>query len=583
MKIKYTRFNLIFIFSSVVTFIYAVYIRFQDLGYSEFQGDETNAIRYLGSIYGKNPDFGTFYHFLLNQKRGPGQYVINYINTSVFGLINEFQIRFPFFLFSVLALFSFYLLAFRVFKSKKVAILTSLLVATNGLYIAFSRITQYQSFMYFLIPLSLSVYILGMEKRNFKIVSFSGFLFSICLLTHYDTLGVGAFFVGYLLYRFYQNHKDFKFLLTTSALFLAFFLLPSVTFYLQFIRGAYYEESTSGYLTKRLFGFGLMPRTIYEELGKLLLLYMPIEGWLLSFLFFTIGLLSFTPYITKIKLIKIKISQNYVRYFYVFMVLLHFVALYVSVIQFKPRISTLLIYITSIFIISILFLCKKMPAVFFGMTFWSVLVFAIYFFFIKDPRTHVYMSFMPMFLISAYGLSNIIFSKLVYVRYTSFIIFFSFIFYVCSFYYVIFVNKNPEYPWFQKSLYGRDLYEVERARHRKIDGVFGFNNQRHWREISELFKKGCLKGNYSSNEKDSITKFYLSFSQTYPTRPGLIGGADNLIYIQGPNSWYYQSIDKLKADIYYSLIKTYDNGDYTVTYIFGNKSVYPNGKMLCDK
>lgn len=110
---KFKRVN----FSYVVAFcfiLWGIFTRFWGIWYSEFQGDEINPLRYLDNIKGTTPHIWDFFNYILDQKRGPGQYVINYLNTSLFGFHGEFQIRLPFFVFSVLSILTVYLLTKKI-------------------------------------------------------------------------------------------------------------------------------------------------------------------------------------------------------------------------------------------------------------------------------------------------------------------------------------------------------------------------------------------------------------------------------------------------------------------------------------
>ena len=95
----------------VVCFILiGVFFRFYALGVNYFGGDELSTIDYLVH-YGKTtPSIQIFLHFLADQDRGPGQYLINFINIFIFGYINEFQLRFPYFIFSISSIYTLFLL-----------------------------------------------------------------------------------------------------------------------------------------------------------------------------------------------------------------------------------------------------------------------------------------------------------------------------------------------------------------------------------------------------------------------------------------------------------------------------------------
>ena len=565
-----------------ILILYGVYLRFQGLGYSNLQGDEINPVDYLGNIKGTTPSLNEFIPYLFEQKRGPVQYIINYINTSIFGYNNEFWIRFPFFIFGVLAFISFYYLAKKFFDAKS-ALWAVVFLAFNGLYIAFARITQYQSFMYFTVPISLFLYIKGFEERNYKIISLSGLLLSVNLLGHYDTLSVGPFFVGFLICNLLRNRKDLPYIIKSSAVFLIFFLLPALLFYVPFLKGSYYSESTAGYLGRRLEWSQLVPLT--PLIMKILKMYAPLEVWFIILFFIVLAFLSFNKYVGFEKFLYFKIPKRLVKIGYILLVTIFGIGVIFSDFYIKPRVATLLVYVSSVGILLFLFLSKKVKPLILAITFWFLFALVFYFFFMKDPRTHVYVVFIPGFMLAGYGLSqfhNFLISRKRILFYGAYFLILCLLFYWSLINWAIFVDKNPEYPWWDKKVIGRTVFEIGRVRHQKIDGVFGFNQYRHWEEIRELFDQGCLGGTYNSNEKNSITKFYLGFDQTNPEVPDLVTNADTLVVVEGPHSWYYRGLKKGDIPESYSLIKTFYNGDYPVTYIWGKLDLYPNGNLLCN-
>ena len=84
---------------------------------------------------------------------------------------------------------------------------------------------------------------------------------------------------------------------------------------------------------------------------------------------------------------------------------------------------------------------------------------------------------------------------------------------------------------------------------------------------------------YYNYEKNSITTFYLGFDQ-HSTNQGLAVGADTLILVHAPHSWYYNDPDKSVSENY-TLLKTYYVSDKPSVGIWGSNNVYPEGKLLC--
>ncbi len=563
----------------VILILYSIFLRFYGIWYSDLQGDEINPLRYLDNIYGTTPGIDQFFTYLLDQKRGPGQYIINYINTSIFGFNSEFQVRFPYFVFSSLALVSIYFLARKIFN-QKVAVFSVLLMGLNGLYIAFGRITQYQSFMYLVSPLSLFIFIKSFYQRSYLGIVFSGFLLSLCMLGHYDTLSFAPFFIGFLLTYLLQNKKQLLYVVKSGFAFFISFAIPSLLFYIPFLSSSYYESTAKGYLLGRLFGSGFMPRTPYHELGKLLTLYMPSEAWVIFFVLTCFGLFFLFSNFEYRNFFKI--NKRFIRWIPLISICIFIFAVFFSVFPIKPRSATFLEYGSAIILLLSLFFTKKVKPEIIGIISWFLISFSVYFFFIKDPRTHVYITFLPAFLLAGYALNFLFNLKNNIVRGVFWCSFLAYSIYLGVFYYVVFIDTNPEYPWFEKDIFGRVLYSVGRVRYKKVDGVFGFNSNRHWKDIRTLYDKGCLVGPYNSNEKNSITRFYLGFDQTYPDNPDFIFSGDTFFIVEAPQSWYYTNIDRYNKIVPYPVIHIIYNKDLPVVYVLGNLSIYKDRKMLCE-
>lgn len=555
---------------SVIAF--SVFARAEGIGYSNFQGDEVNTVDFL---YEMNDGV---LNYLLAQKRGPIQYIINILNVSLFGYKNEFLIRFPYAVFGTLALVTFYLVARKIYDDKT-AFITSTLLAINGLFIAFARITQYQALMYFVVPIGALVFIKSIDKKNYRLGILSGLIMSFSFLTHYDTLSVVPFFVAIYLSLLVEKHR---FAFKHAVLFFLAFFVPAMLYYVPFYLGQSFEETTSSYLGNRLFGGGFMPRT--EITLKLITMYIPKFHIHMLFVLAIFSILSYAKYFKENSLLLVGklLKKELVYQIYIFLVLLVLFSSIFSLYPIKPRSSSLLVIGASVAIGTLLILNQKVKYYKKAIIIWFLGAYSFYFFVMKDPRTHVYVSFIPLFFLAADGFIkflNLIRQKALYnLMLVAFIIVLLF---VSGVNYVIFIDKNPEYPWWGKSFLNWPIYQIKRVRHEKIEGVFGFNNYRGWEMIAGLFNKGCLVGNFKSNEKDSITYFYTRRHQVpIDSNYAVTNQVDNVIIIEGPHSWIYVT-PKEPDD--FVLLKTINSNDYPVTYIYGRISVYTDKKLKCDE
>jgi len=114
-------------------------LRFINLGYSEFQDDEKKAYIRLAKDQ-------TVTDFLLQQRKGPMQFLATYIPYSITGdYRNELAGRLPFTLINTASVIVLYLLLKKLTKSRMASVFGAVLYMTNGFIVGFSRIAQYQN------------------------------------------------------------------------------------------------------------------------------------------------------------------------------------------------------------------------------------------------------------------------------------------------------------------------------------------------------------------------------------------------------------------------------------------------------
>ena len=550
-----------FLFFATAVFIVGVYTRAEGIGYSNFQGDEVNTVDFMYQ------EHNGFVDYLLSQKRGPTQYIINKLNISIFGYINEFYIRLPYLFFALLAFITFYFLAKKVFN-KPTALFTALILSINGLFIAFARITQYQSVMYFLVPFGVFTFIKAFRNPKSKALIISAMIMCLALFTHYDTLSVMPFFIVFFVMNFLrEKSKDKKVIiwyLNRAALFFGICIIPTLIFYIPMSQSDEFNR-TSGYLTGRLFGGGFMPRT--GHILGLISMYVPqfVLGGL--YVLAILSPLFWWRKLDGINLKKFKISSKHLSYFYILLIGLNIFGTIFSLYPIKPRLSSLIVTSTAITIVALLtFFAKKVRIERVAILTWFLGAYSFYFFIMKDPRTHVYVVFIPGMILAGYTLYKLYslnVNKFYRVGYLATICLV--LLYITGFNYKVFIEKWPEYPWFDKTYFGQAIYDIPKVRHKKIDGVFGFNNYRAWAKVADYYKTGCLTGTFNSNEKNSITYFYMRTDQKRGDQFGFEPNADILVVVEGPHSWEYANN---RNYVGYKLVKTIRSYGIPVTEIY---------------
>lgn len=212
--------------------IASVFLRFYQLGYSHFYGDEIKTL-YL------RKDVSAF-NFLMNQRKGPGQFVASWAMEKVSGGYSELWIRFPYAVVGTLLIFVFYYFVRQNFGTAA-ALYSSIFFSLSGFNIAFSRTAQYQV-LYVLFGFLCLIFakFYHDSKKTWTLLTPILFL-SLALLSHYDAL----FFLVPLF--FIVNKKDFL-KIALSGLFIC------LIFYLPNLLLGFFDSNTFGYISKRLIG-----------------------------------------------------------------------------------------------------------------------------------------------------------------------------------------------------------------------------------------------------------------------------------------------------------------------------------------
>jgi 4-amino-4-deoxy-L-arabinose transferase-like glycosyltransferase len=167
--------------SALLVTVVAASLRLPGLGYSEFQGDETEVILRATGVVQDLPD-ALFYH-----GKGPGEIVTVALNYGLLGNLSEAAARLPFALSGVGGVLAFYLVARRLLGTPA-ALAAGLLMAVNGYFLAFSRITQYQSLVLLLGMLGLWCALRWSRGGASHWPVVAGVLVATAALAHYDAL-----------------------------------------------------------------------------------------------------------------------------------------------------------------------------------------------------------------------------------------------------------------------------------------------------------------------------------------------------------------------------------------------------------
>lgn len=478
----------------------AFLLRFVNLGYSDYQGDEIKAL-YTPS------QTDTFFTYLMDQRKGPIQFVVTYLLKFIDPTYeNEFLIRLPFALAGVLAVVFFYKLVSKHF-GEKIAFYASFLMATNGFFIAFSRIVQYQSFVILFMVLSLYFLTLATTDKKYQIRGiYLGLIsWAISILSHYDG-GLIFPFVFYLLFKWFKlqdiSKKDkIKHFLLSGVL--SFTLLAS--FYIPFVLSL--SEATMDYWAGRIAG------DVSSKISSsryLFTVYQPIYSIHIYTILTVLGML-FIIYAFSSNFIKFEKLPSFIQYF-------------------SQRTTNLVNDIKSN--------RDKIIALFL----WFLVAFLFMEAFVSIPGTHIYTYLLPLFIFTAFGIVTIesliqkIFElPIVYfLNFVGIFIVFAFLFAQS---YAVFVDNHEEYPWEDETFLFWTFTKPTPIYHLSM---FGFPYYRNWEGIRDFIKTIPEYSSYSTNERKTIARYYVPLDKS-SDRAGFY------IYIKDPQSFTNEIINEKPA------------------------------------
>lgn len=503
----------------IVLLVLAIFLRLLNLGYSDFQGDEIKALFI--------PEPGqSISDFLLTQRKGPVQFLVTYLITFASpDYSSEFITRLPFALAGILAVFFFYKFLLLEFD-KKLAFFATFFLVTNGFFIAFSRIVQYQSFVIMFMIAALYFFSLASRSKEWAVKGiYVGFiLWALSILSHYD--GVFIFpYVAYLLFRWSKKQvfdfsnvlemfkfksifKNFRHLLLSGLIFI--FLL--VLFYIPFVFNL--DDATKNYWAGRLEGTGdKLASSVY-----LFSVYQPIYVFEMYLVLFILGVFQFLKRFIGFELL-MSVAKS----------------------RFK-NIGTLLVLTFSDNFHKVV-----------ALNVWFLVAFLFFEGLVSIPGTHIYTYLLPMFIYLGFGVVMIdqLLQRLLkhfglVISTVGIAIVFAFIFFQS---FAVFVDHTKEYPWRNEKFLLWTLPAPSPVYHLSM---FGFPYYRHWEEIADFILSDsgvvpcprnkpletCTHGNdkvtfYSTNERDSIARYHIPYSKE-------TNKAGYYVYIRDPQSFSHE-------------------------------------------
>ncbi len=223
-------------------------LRFTNLGYTDFQGDEARAALRAAAVIQGYDDV------LMLHKKGPTEILLPTAIYSATGVLNEATARLPFTIAGVVALFAVWLLGWRIF-SPLAGWLAALFVALDGYFIGFARIVQYQSIVLLMSICALLVIVRLVQKPQALApwLSMAALFIATGVLSHYEGVLVAipaAYLLGVLCWR---ERARGRALLGAVAIAAGVGALLLGVFYIPYVLNPHFG-ATYTYLTDRRIG-----------------------------------------------------------------------------------------------------------------------------------------------------------------------------------------------------------------------------------------------------------------------------------------------------------------------------------------
>ena len=453
-----------------------------NLGYSNFQGDEISAQEYL---FGD----GGILQFLLTRSKGPLQYLVSYaMNLIVHGKVDhpEGALRVPFALAGILSVGAIYLLGAR-YWSRRSGLIAAFLLAASGLFLAFSRIVQYQSFVVLLSILTYFEFLGYLEGGHARRLVVAGVLSGLALLFHYDGLGFSLPILLYLCAQCMRPMRGWREL----AAYLVPLALVSGVFLVPYVIGTGFSSTMSYLLGERIISGSSSDAVSYSL--QLLAVYHSREylGLLL------LGLVVLA--VTRLR------SGGHV----VALLVATLAALIVARVIGAGRVGILVyasVLVAVVLIVGMLVRCvltaeRRQADV--ALTLWFLVAFTTYGLWFAKPLTHIYAFLAPLFLslgmvlepaLRRFPRIGLVVALIAGISAT-------------SFNHQAFIDVTPEYPWNSKAyIFGSMSDAISSGE--DVQGVFGFPYNRGWWEIRSTVEELGLS-TYTSNEKLRLTRYYM--------------------------------------------------------------------------
>ncbi len=516
----------------IIIILIAVLLRFSNLGYSEFQGDEALALIFSAEAIEGHEDA------LFLRGKGPGELLPTIAMWRFIGTISEATARMPFAIAGMMSIIAMYLLAEK--KPSTIAlrkrregkphplalpfeergdscspplqgegkflfhspfgrgaggegVFATGVVACSGLMVGFGRIVQYQTIVVWMSILSLWACWQWQEREQKRWAFVSGLFLGIGLLAHYDAiLVIPALAWMALSIKPDRFLKSVRFIIMSVALWLFAFLATTLLFYIPYYLDPQISQ-TGSYLSERI-GDGSLTNNLYH--------FLTFNSFYSSFyytLFMGILLICFIGW-----------QLRHIKWLAILSVaMMIMIAMSPSMFGNWTGIPLALILLT-------VFISPHMTQYQRVILIWFAVPFLGYNFLVAKPLTHIYTVIPAWSLLVGkifipdsatkkpylHGASKFALTMPRFIYFTI-----SYVLLALSFVYLwnAFLRTDTEflndYPQANIPIYWTPYPKPD-------TGFFGFVHKTGWKSVGALIADGKLHGDYGSNEEQDVTSWY---------------------------------------------------------------------------
>lgn len=477
----------------------AAFLRFGNLGYSEFQGDESRAaLMAAGVVRGQE-------EILFLHKKGPVEILIPAVFYALDGTLDELTARLPFALANVTAIATMYLLVRRLFPRQALAApIAAGLLAVDGYLTAFGRLLQYQSVVFLMIALAAWSACVWRERKCPALIVLAALFLAVGALAHYEALLAAPFVAWTFWDRGWREGWSVRQWIRQALVPIAIAALVLGAFYAPFVRHPHFAE-TAEYITERRIGGGLLYNQLYEFFYR-----ATFYNSVYYIIFLLLGMSLFV--MDRLWMV--------LRSFGLVVGVVLFAGM-AAVAAFPQAFVAGDLNLAVVPFAATLFLLIVLPRVdseVRATLLWFSVPCLIALFLMEKPKTHVYTMFPAGTTLVGLTLSRIItgfdrrvgwWLKAAWVRRAGLLlvgvaVLAAFGTYIT----IVFVRHTPDFrrgypdtrPAFYPTFYGKKSPK---------GGGFGFPHRGGWKAVGALYAQGVLQGSYSANEESITTSWYV--------------------------------------------------------------------------